>query len=679
MKNIEQLALSVLKKLEVNTNVQLFAQQWIDENGIEDLEALFGLFDRLELPYALVPDEKAARSVEHKLVLSVIDDLHVRIGKIEGNRFSALDDTQPERAKFFILIEDAPREKASSDWVGDRLHAFRPLIPKLLLVSFITNLFALAIPFITMSIYDHVIGGDARHQLQGIAIGAALLFSMMGLLRTLRSRVFASVSNRLSREISQALVQKLLRNPYTVNQQMATAGQQNQILLADRLSGVLSGPLGGALFDIPFVLLFILAIGLLGGWLVLVPLGALLGYFLLAKRSINVSSKRNMQSTVAGTNRQNMLNEFTSKLAFMRSTKLLPTWLVRFEKASFLASKVSFSQAVIQSRYTSMFYVINVCATLSVMGLGIGLIFEQVLTPGGLIASMMLISKVTAPAQLLANSAMRLQSFNQSKLQVNRVLQQNSERGFSYQHHPLLSTAPGFKLEQVTLRYPKQSKPALSGVGFDIEPGEVVAITGPSGSGKSTLIEILAGLQPIQNGLVEMNGVHLNQYDPQLYRHWCFVRASYPDLLTLSVREWLDDGHGIDEGNMITAIERVGGGAWLSSLENGLDTEMSQVMPDSMFEALSGSTAHILIDAKAIVYPYPLYLLDNPVPDCFPLAKDVFAGFITRKRGNTTVVFSSHDPDLLKLADKVVVLNEGTVAYAGPIEAEQSNAEAANG
>ncbi|NRF16139.1 peptidase domain-containing ABC transporter [Vibrio coralliilyticus] len=675
MNRLETESLSVLKALEVNANIQLFARQWVDENGIESIDDMFALFDRLALPYRLVANLDEVG--DHKLVLLVLSESELVSGHLESKQFVAVDGYEDvsEVPQFCIVIEGAPLEKASPDWVGERLHAFRPIIPKLLLVSFVTNLFALAVPFITMSIYDHVIGGDAGHELQGIAIGAALLFVMMGWLRTLRSRVFASVSNRVSREISQSLVQRLLRNSYAQNQQTASSSQQNQVMLSERISGVLSGPLGNALFDLPFIAIFVLAIGVLGGWLVLVPIVSLVLYYLLAKRSTRSSSKRSMQSTVAGTNRQNMANELSSKLAFIRSAGFSEHWIQRFQKANLLASTVTFNQAVLQSRYTSIYYFIGVGSTLAVMGLGIGLIFEQVMTPGGLIASMMLISKVTGPAQVLANSAMRFNSFNQSKLQVNRILSQPSEREFSYQHHPLPTVAPNLKLDQVTLRYPKQSRPALNGVSFDVEAGDIVAITGPSGSGKSTLIEVLSGLLPIQNGMVELKGVNLAQYDPQLYRHWCFIRAAYPDLLTLSIREWLSDGHKVEEQKMIAAIDMVGGKRWFSTLPDGLDTSISSIQPDSLFDMLSGTVAQILIDAKALVYDYPMFLMDNPVPDGHPNAKRVFGEFLAMKKGKATVIYTSHDPDLIKLADKVVVLDEGAVVYAGPLEQPSESQE----
>nr|MBF4254401.1 ABC transporter ATP-binding protein [Vibrio anguillarum] len=174
MNHLENESLSVLKQLEVNTNIQLFARQWVDENGIESIDDMFALFDRLALPYRLVANLDEVG--EHKLVLLVLGENELVSGHLESKQFVSFNanDDITDVPQFCIVIEGPPLEKASPDWVGERLHAFRPIIPKLLLVSFITNLFALAVPFITMSIYDHVIGGDAGHELQGIAIGAAL-------------------------------------------------------------------------------------------------------------------------------------------------------------------------------------------------------------------------------------------------------------------------------------------------------------------------------------------------------------------------------------------------------------------------------------------------------------------------------------------------------------------------
>lgn len=662
MNNYEQAGISLLKKMEVSTNIQLFAKQWVEENGLNNVDELLSLFDRIHLPYEIVP--KLRPEHDSKCAVVFYGDERVEV-------FDVTEVIKPERsAEFYLVALSLPLEKHPADWVGERLNSFRTILPRILIISFFTNLFALSVPFITMAIYDHVIGGDAAHELMGIAFGAGLLFFMMGLLRTLRSRVLVSLSNRLSREVSQAIVRKLLNNSFAQNLQTTASNQQNQILLSERVSGVLSGPLGGALFDLPFVVIFIVAIGVLGGWLVLVPLAALVLYVMLAKRSLTASRTSSMQSTIAGTNRQNLINEISSKLVYLRSSGFARYWLKRFNKANFLASQVGFEQAVKQHKYTSIYYAISLCSTIAVMGLGIGLIFEEVMSPGGLIASMMLISRITGPAQMIANSASRFSSFNQSKLQINRLLTQPSERDFSYQHHALPNQAPSIKVDKVTLRHPKQTNPTLSGVSFNIESGEIVAIAGPTGCGKSSLLEVLAGLQLAQNGSVELEGVNLTQYDPQLFRHWCFIRAAYPDLLSLSVREWLSDGKQMSDQEMIGALEHVGGKAWFDSLSDGLDTVISSLIPDSLFDILSGTVAQVLIDAKALVYNYKLMFMDNPVPDYHPRAKKVFSEFINNRRGQSTVVFTSHDPDLIKLADKVVILNDGVVAYAGPLVSE---------
>ncbi|GAL31530.1 lipid A export ATP-binding/permease protein MsbA [Vibrio maritimus] len=359
----------------------------------------------------------------------------------------------------------------------------------------------------------------------------------------------------------------------------------------------------------------------------------------------------------------------------MRSSQMIDGWLTKFDKANHLASTNSFKQSLHQAKYTSIYYAIGILSTISVIGLGIELIFANVMSAGGLIATMMLISRITGPAQTLANNAFRLQQLKQTELQINRTLTMNTEESYRYHHHTLDQSPPQIELDQVTLRYAKQAKPALSGVSAVIEPGEIVAITGPSNSGKTSLIDTIASFQPVQNGVVNINGINLNQYAPHLYRHWLFYQAAHPQILLTSIRDWFSDKQDIEDQQIISAIERAGGEEWLASLENGLDSNLADLWPASMYDLLSRFEARMLITAKALATHYPLYLLDNPLQDSAPNSVELFSDFLNEKRGRSTILFSTQDAELIKLADKVLVLNQGGVAYFGALDNQDSQQE----
>ncbi|GMQ49277.1 ABC transporter transmembrane domain-containing protein [Vibrio sp. 10N] len=669
MNNFETAALKSLRLLDVNSNIDVFANQWVEENGLADLQDYLSMLDRLNVPYRIISQDMALTQYDYKVSVHVSDS-----GLTAYKQHDSIKQ-DPARNAYIVLLEDTPPDKPDPNWLGSRLDAFRHIIPKVALASLVANLFALAIPFITMSIYDHVIGGDAPHELSGIAIGAALLFALLWLLRVIRSQTLATVANRISREISDALVKKLLTESYQVTKNTAQQTQVNQLNFSQRIAGVLSGPLGNTLFDIPFVLVFLVAIAALGGWLVMVPIVALCFYYLVAKRSIKHSAVRANQSTVAGANRQTLIAELSGQLGFMRSSQMIDGWLSKFDKANHLASTNSFKQSLHQAKYTSIYYAIGILSTISVIGLGIELIFTNVMSAGGLIATMMLISRITGPAQTLANNALRLQQLKQTELQINRTLAMNTEESYRYHHHTLDQSPPQIELDQVTLRYAKQAKPALSGVSAVIEPGEIVAITGPSNSGKTSLIDTIASFQPVQNGVVNINGINLNQYAPHLYRHWLFYKAAHPQVLLTSIRDWFSDNQGIEDHHIISAIERAGGKEWLASLENGLDSNLADLWPASMYDLLSRFEARMLITAKALATHYPLYLLDNPLQDSAPNSVELFSDFLNEKRGRSTILFSTQDAELIKLADKVLVLNQGAVAYFGALDNQDSQQE----
>ncbi|WP_394150054.1 ABC transporter transmembrane domain-containing protein [Vibrio maritimus] len=669
MNSFETASLKSLRLLDVNSNIDVFANQWVEENGLSDLQDYLSMLDRLNVPYRILSSDAALTKYEYKVSVHVTET-----GLVAYSCKDAMEAASTE-CEYIVLLEDSPPDKPDPNWLGSRLDAFRDIIPKVALASLIVNLFALAIPFITMSIYDHVIGGDAAHELTGIAIGATLLFALLWLLRVIRSQTLATVASRISREIADALVKKVLTESYQVSKNTPQQTHVNQLSFSQRIAGVLSGPLGNTLFDIPFVLVFLIAIGALGGWLVLVPIISLCLYYLVAKRSIKHAAVRANQSTVAGANRQTLIAELSGQLGFMRSSQMIDGWLSKFDKANHLASTNSFKQSLHQAKYTSLYYAIGILSTIAVIGLGIELIFTNVMSAGGLIATMMLISRITGPAQTLANNASRLRQLKQTEVQINRTLSMNSEESYRYHHHTLEQSPPRIELDQVTLRYAKQAKPALSGVSAIIEPGEIIAITGPSNSGKTSLIDTIASFQPVQNGVVNINGINLNQYAPHLYRHWLFYQAAHPQVLLTSIRDWFSDKQDIDDQRIISAIERAGGKEWLASLDRGLDSNLADLWPDSMYDLLSRFEARMLITAKALATHYPLYLLDSPLQDSAPSSVALFSEFLNEKRGKSTVIFSTQDTELIKLADKVLVLNQGGVAYFGALDNQDSDTQ----
>lgn len=291
-KNYQSQVINLLMAMDVNTNVHAFSREWISSNKLEGVNDIFTLLDRLGVAYTVHPYSKALASTSHLAAL-YINDNEIKVCRFLLNEFQAYQQGEfeseiwPENqlSSLAVLIHGQPKEKNAPDWVGERIGKFKPLLPKLLLVSFFANLFALVIPFITMSIYDHVIGGDAEHELLGIAIGAALLFLMMLLLKVIRSQLLTTISNRISREISETVLYRVFRSSLLANRSLPSSALMSRLTTAESFKGLLQGPLGGALFDLPFVLLFLIAIGFLGGWLVIVPVISLLCYYGLAHHS----------------------------------------------------------------------------------------------------------------------------------------------------------------------------------------------------------------------------------------------------------------------------------------------------------------------------------------------------------------------------------------------------------
>ncbi len=496
-------------------------------------------------------------------------------------------------------------------------------------ISLAANLVALCVPFLIMVVYDRMIGGAAPEMLPGLATGAALVLAALLLLRVARGRLLAAAHARFGDALQARVARRLARAPLAVAGRFQPHAALARLTEAWRPVDPLSHALSTAVFDAPFVLLGLLAVALIGGWIVLVPL---LYLPLLAGLALLLARRTRLGLQVAGevaTEREAMLAELADKAVALREAGLSQAWLARFGEVQRRMAGVAM-QAASRAAFTQAAgHVFGSGLALATLAVGVGLVLEGAMTAGGLIASMLLIWRINAPVQALFFSLARLRQMPAQRARLEAVLKLPTEADQPARLHRAGSIPVELRFDRVSYTHPGSGSPAVMGLTLRIAPGEVVAVTGPTGSGKSTLLQLAAGLVAPQAGAVLMGGENLAHVDPDELR-LCAVayvpRAPHRFRL------------GREENLRLAAPWR---------------REVASAEPD-------------LGLARARLKDAWLTLIDTPLRGAQDPGRPAFEAFLAAQRGRGSVIFATADPALALLADRVIVLDRGQAVYAGP-------------
>ncbi len=198
---------------------------------------------------------------------------------------------------------------------------------------------------------------------------------------------------------------------------------------------------------------------------------------------------------------------------------------------------------------------------------------------------------------------------------------------------------------------------ALDGISFEIAPRSRVALVGPNGSGKSTLNRILMGLVACE-GALRLDGRCPFRERVAVARAMAYVPQAAPALAA-------------PVGELVRAIARVRGlepGA-VAKVAAALDLELAAVARRP-FRSLSGGTKQKLLIALAFAARASLLILDEPTGSLDARTRERFFGLFEALAPGATLVLCSHRLEEIRpLVDRVLVLDEGRVAYTGPVEA----------
>ncbi|MFB4320558.1 thiol reductant ABC exporter subunit CydD [Actinomadura sp. 21ATH] len=228
---------------------------------------------------------------------------------------------------------------------------------------------------------------------------------------------------------------------------------------------------------------------------------------------------------------------------------------------------------------------------------------------------------------------------------------------------------PEIVLEDVTVRYPGARRPALEGVSLRVAPGERVAVTGRSGAGKSTLLLVLAGLCPVESGRVLVDGVDLAGLDPAAWRARLGWVPQRPHLFAASVAGNIrlgDPGAGMER--VREAARAAQAEEFVTALPGGYGTVLGE-----RGAGLSAGQRQRLAIARAYLTGAPVMLLDEPTARLDLRSERLLVEAAARLLEGRTALVVAHRPALLRLADRVVHLEDGRVTADTPRAAARAD------
>ena len=231
------------------------------------------------------------------------------------------------------------------------------------------------------------------------------------------------------------------------------------------------------------------------------------------------------------------------------------------------------------------------------------------------------------------------------------------------------SIEKGIEFRNVSFKYPGQDRYVLRNVSFSIRAGETVAIVGRNGAGKTTLVKLLARFYDPVEGEILLDGRSLVEYDLVALRQQMSV--VFQDFIQyhLTIRDNITFGeieHSGDTDRLEKAAEDSGVRSLIQGLPKKFDTVLGRTLEDGV--DLSGGEWQKLGLARAFFRDALLLILDEPTASLDPLAEhEVFEQF-ARLTENKTSVIISHRFSTVRMADRIIVLEEGACIEQGSHE-----------
>jgi len=548
-----------------------------------------------------------------------------------------------------------------SGWFWESLLKYKKVYIDVIVASLVVNILSIFSSLFSMNVYDRVIPNQAHETLWALAIGVFIAYIFDFLLRTLRSYFVDTANKKGDNEISAMLFERVMG--LRLEHRPASSGSMaNTLKEFDSLRDFFTSATLLSVVDLPFVLIFILVIGWIGGLLFLVPLLAI-PLIILSGLIFQPALERAMNLNLTeASQKHGLLIESISNLEAIKSLSTEGYFQNKWESILEASSVSSFRSKFLATIIINLTSFIQQVAYVLIIIIGVYLIEKNALTMGGLVACTILASRAMAPLAQISSLLIRFQTASHALRGLNKLIASEQERpnNKKFLHRP--SFDGGIQFDKVTFNYPGQSAHCLDNISFDIKPGDKVAILGRVGSGKTTLLKLILGLYKPQSGSVLIDGIDQNQIDPIDLRSNIGYVDQDSKLFYGTLRENIAIVKPDATDAMILEVAKIAGVEDFAKLHPlGYEMKIGEGG-----HGLSGGQRQAIAIARALLLNPQIILMDEPTSGMDNVAETLFIKNMHTFLKQRTLLFVTHKSSMMSMIDKIILMDAGKVVAFGP-------------
>jgi ATP-binding cassette subfamily C protein LapB len=556
----------------------------------------------------------------------------------------------------------APMKGTAFNWFWSTLWRFRAFYVESMVATMVANVLTLASIFFTMNVYDRVVPTGAYTSLWTLAIGTVIAIFLEFIMRWLKARLVDLGGKKADLAINATLLREIMairleHRPQSVG--IFASSMRDFESLRDFFSSASLVLLA----DMPFVLMFLVLIAMVGGPLVWIPALAvplLIIIGLLAQKPLMSAMRENMKESG---DKQSVLVESVLNLELLKAHNA-ESYLQRRWEMSNLAGSESYKRIRSLTNWIMGFTTsIQQFVTVAMVVGGVYLIHSNQLTLGGLIASVILAGRAIAPLASVMSLASRYQQAATSLETLDGLMKRPRDRTHGRNYLVPDSVEGGLQAEGLEFAYPGEHKiPVIKKLSINIAPGQKVAMLGRVGSGKSTLLRLMSGLYAPGAGSVRLDGVDMQQIEPTEVRSRIGYVGQDPQLFMGTLRDnlvladsWISDMKIVEVLKALNIYEIV------AQHPLGLDMPVTEAGG-----GLSGGQRQLLSIARMMLRNPQLVFMDEPTSNMDQNTEARVIAVLKDWLRGRTLLMSTHRPQLLEWVDLIAVIDSGQCVALGP-------------